>query len=277
MKCETQWLELKTAELDCPKRLYDTLSSFSNQDEGGIIIFGVDERKQFKEVGVYDPQDIQKKINEQCLQMHPIVRPLLTVAEKDNKYFVSAEIPGIDVSERPCYYQGKGRLKGAYTRIGDSDEPMTEYEVYSYEAYRKKYQDDIRLVQRATLKSLDQKLLDKYIELLKDGKSRLSAMDDETIYELMSIKRKDELTLSSVLLFSPYPQAYFPQLCITAIVVPGNELGNLGESGERFIDNERIEGNISEMLDSALQFVKRNMRTKTIINQETGKREDKTK
>ena len=33
----------------------------------------------------------------------------------------------------------------------------------------KKYQDDIRLVQRATLKSLDQKLLDKYIELLKDG------------------------------------------------------------------------------------------------------------
>lgn len=276
MKCETQCLELKTAELDCPKRLYDTLSSFSNQDEGGIIIFGVDERKQFKEVGVYDPQDIQKKINEQCLQMHPIVRPLLTAAEKDNKYFVSAEIPGIDVSERPCYYQGKGRLKGAYTRIGDSDEPMTEYEVYSYEAYRKKYQDDIRLVQRATLKSLDQKLLNKYIELLKDGKPRLSAMDDETIYELMSIKRKDELTLSSVLLFSPYPQAYFPQLCITAIVVPGKELGNIGESGERFIDNERIEGNISEMLDSALQFVKRNMRTKTIISQETGKREDKT-
>ena len=39
MKCETQCLELKTAELDCPKRLYDTLSSFSNQDEGGIIIY----------------------------------------------------------------------------------------------------------------------------------------------------------------------------------------------------------------------------------------------
>ena len=276
MKCETQCLELKTAELDCPKRLYDTLSSFSNQDEGGIIIFGIDERKEFKEVGVYDPQDIQKKINEQCLQMYPVVRPLLTVAEKDNKYFVSAEIPGIDVSERPCYYQGKGRLKGAYTRIGDSDEPMTEYEVYSYEAYRKKYQDDIRLVQRATLESLDQKLLNKYIELLKDGKPRLSAMDDETIYELMSIKRKDELTLNSVLLFSPYPQAYFPQLCITAIVVPGKELGKLGKSGERFMDNERIEGNIPEMLDSALQFVKRNMRTKTIINQETGKREDRT-
>lgn len=45
---------------------------------------------------------------------------------------------------RPCYYQGKGRLKGSYVRISDSDEPMTEYEVYSYEAFRQKYQDDIR-------------------------------------------------------------------------------------------------------------------------------------
>ena len=47
------------------------------------------------------------------------------------------EIPGMDITVRPCYYKGSGRLKGSYTRVGDSDEPMTEYEVYSYEAYRK--------------------------------------------------------------------------------------------------------------------------------------------
>ena len=87
LKCETSTLELKSAEQGCPKHLYDSLSSFSNQDDGGIIIFGVDEKQNYKEVGVYDPQDIQKKINEQCLQMEPIVRPLLTVAE-----MLSAEI-----------------------------------------------------------------------------------------------------------------------------------------------------------------------------------------
>ena len=43
MKCETQTLELKSAEKGCPTRLYDSLSSFSNQDSGGIIVFGVDE------------------------------------------------------------------------------------------------------------------------------------------------------------------------------------------------------------------------------------------
>ena len=110
-------------------------------------------------MGVYDPQDLQKKINEQCLQMEPVVRPLLTVLEKNGKHFVSAEIPGMDITVRPCYYKGSGRLKGSYTRVGDSDEPMTEYEVYSYEAYRKKYQDDIRPVARGTIASLDQNAL----------------------------------------------------------------------------------------------------------------------
>lgn len=276
MRCETQTLELKSAEYGCPKRLYDTLSSFSNQDDGGMIVFGIDEEKNYKETGVYDAQDIQKKINEQCLQMTPVVRPLITVVEKDGKKFVSAEIPGMDLVDRPCYYQGRGRLKGSYTRIGDCDEPMTEYEVYSYEAFRKKYQDDIRVVPRATMAALDQESLNQYITLLKQGKPHLSSMKDEMIYELVSIKRNSEITLSATLLFSPYPQAYFPQLCIKAIVVPGTELGETGVAGERFLDNQRIEGNIPDMLSGALQFVKRNMRTKTIINEKTGQREDRT-
>ena len=210
-KCETQTLELKSASVDCPKKLFDTLSSFSNQDDGGIIVFGINEESGYKECGVYDPHDLQKKVNEQCLQMEPIVRPLLTVVEKDEKFFVSAEIPGIDIIERPCFYRGKGRLKGSYTRIGDSDEPMTEYEVYSYEAFRRKYQDDIRPVHRATLRSLDQQKLGEYIDQLKAGKPHLAAIDEETIYELMSIKRNDEITLMAVMLFSPYPQAYFQE------------------------------------------------------------------
>lgn len=276
IKCETQTLELKSAEKGCPTRLYDSLSSFSNQDSGGVIVFGVDEAQGYREVGVYDAQDIQKKINEQCLQMEPVVRPILTVVEKEGKSFAAAEIPGIDIAERPCYYKGKGRLRGSYIRIGDSDEPMTEYEIYSYEAYRKKYQDDIREVTRASLQALDKTALDKYIILLKEGKPKLAAMDEQSIYELMSVTHNHNVTLSSVLLFSPYPQAYFPQFCITAVVVPGKEVGEVDSDGARFLDNARIEGTIPEMLEEAISFVKRNMRKKTIINPATGKREDRT-
>ena len=276
IKCETPTLEIKSAEKGCPKHLYDSLSSFSNQDDGGVIVFGVDEEQDFKEVGVYDPQDIQKKINEQCLQMEPVVRPLLTVAEKNGLFFVAAEIPGADITERPVFYQGRGRVKGSFVRVGDSDEPMTEYEVYSYEAYRKKYQDDIRIIERATFAALNQESILNYIELLKIGKPKLAAIPDDEIYELMSIKRNGQITLSTVMNFCPYPQAYFPQLCIVATVVPGKEMGEIGEQGERFLDNQRIEGNIQEMLDGAMQFVNRNMHTKTIIDPNTGKREDRT-
>ena len=276
IKCETQTLELKSAEKGCPTRLYDSLSSFSNQDSGGVIVFGVDEAQGYREVGVYDAQDIQKKVNEQCLQMEPVVRPILTVVEKEGKSFAAAEIPGIDIAERPCYYKGKGRLRGSYIRIGDSDEPMTEYEIYSYEAQRKKYQDDIREVTRASLQALDKTALDKYIILLKEGKPKLAAMDEQSIYELMSVTHNHNVTLSSVLLFSPYPQAYFPQFCITAVVVPGKEVGEVDDDGARFLDNARIEGTIPEMLEEAISFVKRNMRKKTIINPATGKREDRT-
>ena len=167
MKCETTTLELKAAGKGTPTKLFDTLSSFSNQDTGGVIIFGVDESHDFAEVGVYDAQDLQKQVNNQCLQMEPVVRPLFTVVEKDSKYFVSAEIPAVDIADRPCFYRGVGRIKGSYVRSGDSDELMTEYEIYSYEAYRKKYQDDVRIVERATMKAL--RLQARSLQRLRKG------------------------------------------------------------------------------------------------------------
>ena len=64
LKTESQTIELKAATQGCPTRLFDTLSSFSNQDEGGIIIFGVDEKDNYAIKGVYDAQDLQKKVTE---------------------------------------------------------------------------------------------------------------------------------------------------------------------------------------------------------------------
>ena len=130
-KTETQTIEIKSAEHGCPTRLFDTLSSFSNQDDGGIIVFGIDENDNYKIKGVYDAQDLQKKVNEQCKQMEPVVRALFTVCDIDGSIVVSAEIPGVDISDRPVFYKGIGRIKGSYIRVGESDEPMSEYEIYS--------------------------------------------------------------------------------------------------------------------------------------------------
>lgn len=273
-KSESQTLEVKAAAQGCPKRLYDSLSAFSNQDDGGVILFGLDEESGYAPVGVYDPQDLITHVTEQCDQMEPPVRAVFTSLEQDGRQFVSAEIPGLDIAERPCFYKGRGRLKGSYLRVGVVDEPMTEYEVYSYEAFRKKYQDDIRPVERATMEVLDRAMLEDYLSRLGREKPNLAQIETAQILELMSVTRGGAPTMAAVLLFCPYPQVYFPQLCITAVVVPGTEVGDIGADDERFLDNRRIEGNITSMLEGALAFVRTNTRVKTVVNPDTGKRTD---
>ncbi len=273
-QAEAQAVEVKSAHEGCPKRLYDTLSSFSNQDEGGTILFGLDETAEFETVGVYDAQSLQKCVTEQCLQMQPVVRPLFTVAELDGKTIVSAEIPPVDLAERPCFYKGKGRVHGSYRRVGESDEPMTEYEVYSYEAFRKSVHDDVRPLHGCTVDSLDAPRVSEYLLKLKTGKPHLSQLDDERILSLAGIMKDGEVTLGGEWLFGVYPQAFAPQLCVVAVCIYGTELGEPGPRGERFADNKRIEGTIPDMLERALAFVKGNLRMATSIDPQTGSRVD---
>ena len=276
IKAESQTVEVKSAHNGCPKRLYDTLSSFSNQDGGGIIVFGLDEKQGFEAVGVYDLQDLQKSVTEQCNQMEPAVRGVFTFAEYEDKNICALEVPSVELVERPCYYKGAGKVKGSYIRVGDADLPMTDYEIYSYESYKKHVHDDEREVERIDLFYMDREILDKYIVEKKQAKPKFSKLNEEQIYEMLNIKRDERFTLAAVMNFALYPQGVFPQLGITAVVVPGYSIGELGNSGERFLDNKRIEGTISEMLEEAMVFCKRNMKIKTIIDSKTGKRNDRT-
>ena len=275
-KAEEQTVELKTAHLGCPKKLYDTLSSFSNQDSGGILVFGIDESASYQVVGIYDPQDLQKKVSEQCQQMEPPVRAVFTLAEYQGKLICSAEIPAVDISERPCYYRGAGRTKGSYIRVGDADFPMTNYEIYSYEAFRKHLHDDERPVERSPMELLDEKQIEKYVQKMRENRPGFSRLSPEQALEMLNITRNGVPTLAAVLNFGIYPQGFFPQLSITAIVVPGTQIGQVDQDNARFIDNKRIEGTIPEMIEEALNFCRRNMKVKTIIDKETGMRKDKT-
>ena len=271
-RSESNSLEIKSAREGCPK-IYDTLSSFSNQS-GGTIVFGIDET-DFSVCGVYDAADIQKKIMEQSIQMEPEVRPLCTVAVIDGKTVVSAEIQEIDIFQKPCFYKGVGRLKGSYVRVGDGDRRMTEYEVYSFEAFRQKIQDELRTIDDAELSEIDTNSMTKYLIMLKDKKPNLAALSNEKIKSLQGFVKNGKPTLVGIMLFSEYPQAFYPQLCVTAVSVPGTEISMVGSVGERFLDNRRIDGTITQMLDQTLFFIRQNTRTKTIIDPNTGMRNDK--
>ena len=71
VRSESNKIEIKAANKGCPK-VRDSLSSFSNQSGGGVIIFGVDENDGYNVCGVYDAADLMKKVEAQCQEMTPV-------------------------------------------------------------------------------------------------------------------------------------------------------------------------------------------------------------
>ncbi len=273
-KCESNYIEVKSAKNGCP-RVLDTLSSFSNQKNGGKIVFGIDENDDYNICGVYDAADLEKKLMEQSLQMEPVVRPLCTVALVDNKVVVCAEVQEISSFQKPCFYKGAGRLRGSYIRVGDGDRLMSEYEIYSYEIFKQNIKDELRRADNAETEDIYTDGFTEYMLRLKKTKPNIAAIPMERLIQLQGFVQNGKPTLAGLMLFGLYPQAYFRRLSIAAVRVLGNEVGVVGSEEERFSDSVNIEGSIPQMLDLAIQFVIRNSRVKTIINSTTGKREDK--
>ena len=164
---ETNKIEAKKALEGFPKKCYDTFSSFSNK-YGGIIIFGINEENKFSIDGVYDLNDLQKQVSSMCSDsMEPAVRPDILPFDYEGKKLLAVKIDEIAQNKKPCYYKPKGLQKGSFTRIGDRDEPMTDYEIYSLQSYNDHIFEDKRPTRGATIDDLNNEYLNNYIDKVK--------------------------------------------------------------------------------------------------------------
>ena len=117
------------------QKCYDTISAFANK-YGGIIIFGINEHNNFIEQDVYDVNDLQRQITALCTtSLEPKIRPEFLAVTYNNKKLLAVKINELSQKKKPCYYKNVGINKGSYIRIGDSDEHMTDYEIYSLQSY----------------------------------------------------------------------------------------------------------------------------------------------
>ena len=176
--------------------------------------------------------------------MEPSIRADILPLEYENKKILDVKIDELPQNKKPCYYKPKGLKNGSYTRIGDRDELMTDYEIYAMQSYNDHIFEDIRPTKKASLEDLNQDSLKVYIIKEKLDKPNFSEIKYEKCLKLCGIvdNNKDKIfpTLAGTLIFGEYPQAYYPQLFVACSVVPGTELGEVGVFGERFIDNKRI-------------------------------------
>lgn len=56
-------IEVKSAHKGTPQRLYEPISAFANSTSGGVILFGLDEERNYEIVGVGDSQSLQEEVN----------------------------------------------------------------------------------------------------------------------------------------------------------------------------------------------------------------------
>lgn len=155
---------------------------------------------------------------------------------------------------------------------------MTKYEIYTLQSYKSGVNEDLKSVKRAEVQDFDEEKLNKYLSVIKKEKPKFSKKDKNGILKISNIIKEEKdgkiyPTLAGIMIFGVYPQQFYPQLFIACSVVPGVEIGELGSQNQRFDDNARIEGNIEEMLNDTLSFLKKNMKTKIIID-ENGKRKN---
>jgi ATP-dependent DNA helicase RecG len=263
-------VEAKAAAVELPKRLWETLSAFSNTIKGGTLVLGVSEELGFKIVGVKNPKKLQQDLASLCDVMSPPIRAYIDIHRIQHKAVITAEIPEIPTNAKPCYYPGAGYTNGAFIRIADEDRKLSAYEVQMMLSARGQPTDDEEAVPGTTVADLQARSVRELLSRLrKRPGSVFSRMADDAILRTLKVLvpagKKWVCSLGGILALGKYPQRFFPALGLTFVVYPTSEVGEPGPSQERFLDNVRIEGTIPDMLRPTLDVLRRNMKRRSVV------------
>ncbi len=269
-------IEAKASELEVPKRIWETLSAFANTVGGGTIILGLDERRGFEATGVRHAKKIQQDLASLCDQMEPPLRAQIRPHSLEGKTVVVAEIPEVDRAQKPCFYKGAGHLNGSFVRVADGDRKLTSYEVHLMMSSRGQPRDDEEAVEDAKLEDLDPQRVAALIARVRERSRNLAGRDDIDVLRTLKViaprSGGSAPSIAGLLALGKHPQQFFPALCAQFVLFPGTRVGEPGQDDERFLDNRRVEGSTSQIVDQLLGVLRQHMSRKTLVR--GAKRED---
>ncbi|MCM2357835.1 MAG: putative DNA binding domain-containing protein [Geobacteraceae bacterium] len=271
-RCELADIEVKSAHGGTPQRLYEPLSAFANRTEGGVILFGLDESRNFEIVGVGNAHRLQEEISHLAwADMEPQIRPEFTVELFEGKTVVALEVSSIPADKRPCHYKNAGLQKGSYIRIGNTNRVMTDYEIFGYVSAQSQPTFDEEPITEATLEDLDRDKLNVFLERIRKDRPKAAYLKqpfEQVLKHLKIVRTYDGTlhpTLAGILAFGSYPQTFEPQLVITFLHYFGATETEKTPRGERFLDNRKFEGPIPEMVEDAVNHVMASIRKGSLI------------
>lgn len=215
----------------------ESVSAFSNEPGlgGGHLLLGVvwDEGAAgYVVTGVDDPDKVQADLATQCASMmNRPVRPEIWTEIADGRPLVCAYVPEAQPGDKPIFIQSRGLPRGAYRRIGSTDQRCNEDDLLVFAQNRQHRSYDETLIPDARIEDLDPDAVALYRK--ERGRANAAAeelgwSDTDLLLALGAVEVVDGRpvpTVAGLLLFGTKMalRRFLPMMRIDYIRVPGTE------------------------------------------------------
>ena len=256
---ESSKIEYKLCRLKLPKDVWETVSAFSNEG-GGLILLGYQKTDdKHIPVGIENPSKILDDFSSavgQKFNYCPIVRP--EIREDGGKRIIAIEVKESPNFQKPIYIKDAGPIKGGFRRIGASNIRLSDSDVQRY------YQErmgapDAQSISGTNFKDIDPQAVSVFRNLRKLLKPDAPELkyDDGGLLQAYNLLAEDRMTLlaAGILLFGKDEviKRHFPAMRLDMIRIKGKEWG---KEKNPFLSQD-LKGNLLSLWSSALDILDR--------------------
>lgn len=237
---ESPRIEAKRAS-EIGKSLLQTVIAFANEPgmKGGWLLLGVNWKinqkgdTEYWPEGVPDPDKAQKDLATQCAStLSHALRPEITVERINGRTLIVVYVPEADARQKPVYVKSAGLPRGAYRRIGSTDQRCTDEDIWVLRGdTQPQHGPDQALLPDARMDDFDPAAIAEYRRVrarLNPQAEELDYGDDDLLEALGAVRRTEDRlqpTLAGIVLFgkSMALRRLMPMLRIDYIRVAGAE------------------------------------------------------
>lgn len=236
---ESHRIEAKCAS-QIDRSVMETVCAFANEPGlgGGYLLLGVapDQHDLFNNAyfveGIDNPDKIQSDLASQCASVfNRPVRPRVAVEALQGKTVIVVYVPELSATDKPVYLTRLGLPRGAFRRVGPTDQEGSEDDLIALYAGHQTDTFDGAMLADTDLGDIDPQALDDYRQLrrhINPDAEEPPWSDHELLRALGCAKLDDGMlrpTVAGILLFASTMalRRCFPMMRIDYIRVPGRQ------------------------------------------------------
>lgn len=236
---ESHRIEAKQAR-QIDRSVMETVCAFANEPGlgGGYLLLGVSRDPQdlftnaYRIDGIDDPDKLQSDLASQCASVfNRQVRPRVSVEYLNGKTVVVVYVPEAAPTEKPIFIQNLKLPRGAFRRVGPTDQEGTEDDLVALYAGHQLDTFDAAVLPDAEMDDIDPAAIDDYRQqrrAINPDAEELAWSSDDLLRALGCAKRDNgqlKPTVAGIVLFGSTMalRRCFPMMRIDYIRVPGRQ------------------------------------------------------